>query len=415
MSPSRRSLLGFVSATPLAAAGLLVASDPASAGAASNGADGSGPVPPGVRPGGELDRFIADLADAGTFSGSVLLTHRGRTVLARSHGMANRDASIPNGEETIFLLGSVTKLFTAVAVAQLAQRGAVSYGATIGTYLDGFPPEIADTVTVHHLLTHTSGMGDALRDRAYWEAAREWTSEEEVMDGTMEFVRAADLDYPPGAGQFYSNSGYVTLGAIVAAASGGQTYYEYVRRHVFAAAGMTTADFYTTPEWRDDPRIARPYAAQESGERAVAMDGHGYVGTPAGGSFATCRDLESFARALQGGDLLDAAHTELVLGPKAPEAPRPERPAATARAEDGAAAPRYFTYGASAFLARDAWAVERGGDAPGVSVGLSVFRPDNDWVLVALGNFDSPLDTSPRTSPSREITDYATRLITEQR
>ncbi|MEO3749937.1 serine hydrolase domain-containing protein [Streptomyces sp. B6B3] len=406
MSPSRRSLLGLLSATPLAAGGVLAAAD-----AASAGPDGSGQVPRGLRPGGELDRLIAEMADAGMFSGSVLLTHRGRTVLARSHGMADRDASIPNGADTIFLLGSVTKLFTAVAIAQLAQRGAVSYGATIGTYLDGFPPEIADTVTVHHLLTHTSGMGDALRDRSYWEAAREWRSEQEVMDGTMRFVRAAGLEYAPGAGQFYSNSGYVTLGAIVAAASGGETYYEYVRRHVFEAAGMTVADFYTTPEWRDDRRIARPYAAQESGERVEAMDGHGFVGTPAGGSFANCRDLESFARALRGGDLLDPAHTELVLGPKVPEAPRPA-PSAASSADD---APRYFTYGASAILAGGSWAVERGGDAPGVSVGLTVFRPDNDWVLVALGNFDSPLDVSPRTSPSREITDEATRIITDGR
>src|SRR5262249_58943991 len=123
------------------------------------------------------------------FSGTVLLSHEGRPALTRSYGMANKQLSIPNGPDTIFALASVGKLFTAVAVAQLVQRGMVAYHEKLGTYLDGFPAEIADTVTVHQLLTHTSGMGDYWESQAYLDQSETWTSADEVMDGIMAIVR----------------------------------------------------------------------------------------------------------------------------------------------------------------------------------------------------------------------------------
>jgi CubicO group peptidase (beta-lactamase class C family) len=99
----------------------------------------------------------------------------------------------------------VTKLFTAVAVAQLAQQGTVAYNGKLGTYLSGFPASVADTVTIHHLL-----------------------------------IRRSALEFPPGAGFRYSNAGYHVLGATVAQVTG-QSYYDYVREHVFRAVGMTPA------------------------------------------------------------------------------------------------------------------------------------------------------------------------------
>ncbi|MDT0342684.1 serine hydrolase domain-containing protein [Streptomyces litchfieldiae] len=378
MTTTRRSVLALAGAAPLAAGGVaaLAGSAHAASPRAASASD-AGSIPRDLRPGGAFDQFVGDLAARDEFSGSVLVTYRGRTVLARSHGMANKELAVPNGPDTIFILGSITKLFTAVAIAQLAQRGKVAYQATLGTYVEGFPAEIADKVTVHQLLTHTSGLGNFFRDPDYWRDHGTWGSEEEVMNGVLALIRRAPLEFTPGAGQAYSNSAFVVLGAIVAAASG-QTYYDYVREHVFRAAGMTGAGFFTAPQWRDDRRIARPYGIpQGATERVDVHEEHGFVGTPAGGSFASCPDLDRFARALAGAELVNPAHTQLLLSPKVPlPGGVPGRLAA------------FEMYGAMAFLMGDRWVISRNGGASGVSTDMQMFPPDDDWVTVVLTNYD---------------------------
>lgn len=255
--PSRRAVLGMLgTASAVALAPRPAFADvPASRGARTP-ASSSTRVPAGLRPGGELDQLVADKAARDEFSGSLLLTHRGRTVLARSHGMADKQRAIPNAHDTAFALASVTKMATMVAVAQLAQQGALSYREPLGTYLDGFPEPIA-AATVHHLLTHTSGLGDYHNAPGYKEAEGTWTSPEQVMAGITGFIRGSQPAFPAGAGYAYSNSGYHLLGEIVARVSG-TSYYDYVRRHVFAAAGMSRADFVTKPQWRADRRHRAP-------------------------------------------------------------------------------------------------------------------------------------------------------------
>lgn len=114
------------------------------------------------------------------------------------------------------------------------------------------------------------------------------------MDGIMAYIRRGTLSFPPGTGTQYSNSGYVTLGAIVQHVAD-QPYHEYVRDHVFVPAHMASSDFYTTPHWRADRRIARPYDTLPTGERVDAIDDQLFIGTPAGNSFATPADLVRFA------------------------------------------------------------------------------------------------------------------------
>jgi len=393
----RRSVLGLLGAVPVAAGGIPVA-------AATTGTDGSarsGRIPAALRPGGQFDRLVAEFAANGTFSGTVLLVHRDRPVLARSYGMADRQRVVPNRSDTVFCLGSITKVFTAVAVAQLAQRGRIAYTATLGTYLDGFPADIAGSVTVHHLLTHTSGMGDYLRRPGFFDEAFTWTSPEQVMDGTLEFIRKAPLDFVPGTKGQYSNSGYHVLGAIVAKVSG-QSYYDYIRDHVFRPAGMTASDFYTKPQWRDDPRIAHPYTAQNqpAGQRVDAIDGSFlYVGSPAGNAFSSAPDLVRFQRALLGHELLDPVHTELTLSPKVPRAPVPAGPGVPAQLP-------FDSYATTTALINGRWAVGHSGAAPGVDTDLDWF-PDLDWTAVTLSNYDPP---GPGAAPGLGAT--ARALIT---
>ncbi len=367
---------------------------------------GTGSVPRDLRPGGALDRLIAELAERDEFSGSVLVDHRGRTVLARSHGMANREESIPNGPDTAFILGSINKIFTSVAIAQLAEQGALGYGDTLGARIGGFPPEIAERVTLHQMLTHTSGMGDFHRTAAYREQSPAWDSAEEVMRGITQIVRELPLDFEPGTRASYSNSAYHVLGAVVEEVSG-VPYHDYIRDRVLDAAGMDASAFHTRTQWHATPEIARPYALQNGGELVEVIDAHGFIGTPAGGAFSTCGDLARFARALLAGDLVGRAHADLLLSPKRPFNAGSEGESGGGESTTSAPEPGemvFEAYGALSFLTGGRWMIQRGGGSPGVSTNLQFFPSDAGWAVVVLSNYGERAATP--------IAEMARRILT---
>jgi CubicO group peptidase (beta-lactamase class C family) len=380
--PSRRAVLGFAGAT-----GAIAFAGTEAGAAGANGRPTGGGIPAGLKPGGELDRFAADLAARDQFSGSFLVTHGGRTVLARSYGLANKELSIPNGPDTIFALASVTKLLTGIVIGRLAQDRKLAYSDRLGQHVPGFPSEIADTVSIHHLLTHTSGLGDFMQTRAYQDLCRSWTTEEEVRDGCTDIIRQSTLAFPPGSRHLYSNSAYHLLGVIAANASG-QSLSDYMRENVFRRAGMHDSDFYTTTAWRDDRRIARPYAPPPSGgPRVDALGEHVFVGTGHTGAFATCAGMDRLARALVGNRLLSPAFTQLTLGPKIPVGKVIGPP--------GAGAPMpvpgigFKAYGGMANLDdANRWSYWMdGGSTGGESTDYTVYA-DQGWVCVVLGNYE---------------------------
>lgn len=393
----RRTALGLLGAAGMTAVGAHMASAEGS----RTGTDGSfahsGPAPRSLRPGGEFDRLLARLAAQDAFSGTVLLARKDRTVLARSYGQADKQRSIPNGPDTLFSLGSITKVFTAVAVAQLAQQGKVAFHEKLGTYLGGFPAEIADSVTIHQLLTHTSGMGDFMAEEGYRTESRKWTTPEQVMDGCLAFVRGAPLQFAPGTGWRYSNSGYHVLGSIISEVSG-QSYYDYVRENIFRRAGMAGADFFTKRQWREDPRIAHPYTTehQPRGERVDAMDFYLYTGIPAGNSFACASDLVRFTKALLGHELLNSAYTELTLSAKVPKPPLPPKPGVPAHTP-------FDSYATGTDIIGDQWVVGHNGGAPGTFANLEWF-PGSGWIAIVLTNYDRDSDNTVVATARRLIT-----------
>jgi CubicO group peptidase (beta-lactamase class C family) len=244
----------------------------------------------------------------------------------------------------------------------------------VGDYLTGFPSTVAGSVTVHQLLTHTSGLGDYAQSPDYRAGLAGWNSESALMDGIMAIIRRSPPLFTPGTGWSYSNSGYVVLGAIVAAVSG-QSYYDYVREHIFAAAGMSRSDFYTSPQWQTDPRIAHPYATQPGGGRADVASQLGYVGTPAGNAFSTAPDLLRFARALWAGELVNPTYTELMTSAKVP-------------VDLGAGQPiGFYGYGLGETILNARRIVWHNGGGPGISTNLDMY-PALDWTEIRLSNYD---------------------------
>ncbi|MFC6538391.1 serine hydrolase domain-containing protein [Nonomuraea salmonea] len=158
---------------------------------------------------------MAKLAAAGKFSGVVLLSHKGRTVLSRSYGMADKEKGIANSERIAFSLSSAGKPFQAVAILQLAQQGKLKLSDTVGTYLKGFAKDVAEQVTVHHLLANISGLKSPDED-----VRRVFQSKEEVQEYYERWARHAKLAAPVGTSTGHAGAEIVIPGAHRAGSDG---------------------------------------------------------------------------------------------------------------------------------------------------------------------------------------------------
>jgi CubicO group peptidase (beta-lactamase class C family) len=343
-------------------------------------------VPPAARPGGSYDRYVAKLAAEDKFSGTILLSHRGRTVLSRSYGMADKEKGIPNDENTAVYLSSASQPFVAVAILQLAQQGRLLLSDTVGTHLNGFAKEIAAKVNIHQLLTTTSGLSVADPD-----VRRIFRSKDEVLRFYRRSSRQAKLVAVPGAayqGHTAGGGADLAIAAQIVEALTGMTYWDYVQKHVFARAGMTGSGFFTRSQWLSDPHIAQSYMLQSSGTRVDAVrnldvdslsmegphenPGRNFIGYAPGGGFATARDLVRFAHALLDGTLLERPFADLLIGAKFP-GPGPNTFEAYAMPV--------------AIIDGPQWIFGRGGSTGGSTANWSVY-PETGWVGVVLSNYD---------------------------
>ncbi|MEU8364217.1 serine hydrolase domain-containing protein [Nonomuraea sp. NPDC048882] len=390
---SRRTTLGgLLGALPLAAAA------PGVAAANTSVPAQPGQVPPGLRPGGAFDRYVKELADKEEFSGTVLIAHRGRPVLARAYGWADKENQVRNRIDGIYALASTAKLFTGLAVVQLAQRGKLAFHDLVGKHLDGLPAPMAERITVHHLLTHTSGLGDARRPGEKPPPEKIYDSYEAQMADFWASLRTFELEFAPGTKKAYSSMGYTLLGELVARVAG-ISFQEYVRRHIFLPAGMKDSAYYTRRQWLTDRRIAHPYMYQADGTRVDAVrnldkgsvygdagqgsnSARGWMGTGGGNGFASAPDLVRFATALQAGKLASRPYTELYVNGKISAKPMKEDPSGgSLRGET------FQAYGPIAPTFNGQRIITHGGGAGGISTSWSLYL-DLDWTAVILSNYD---------------------------
>ncbi|GAI05666.1 unnamed protein product, partial [marine sediment metagenome] len=184
--------------------------------------------------------FLEKLDAQDKFSGAVLIAKDGEPILKKAYGLANRSFNVPNKIDTKFNLGSMNKMFTGVAILQLAEQGKLTLDDKIIKYVLDYPnKEIASKVTIHQLLTHTSGMG------LYWTDEYFKTSKDlfkNVEDYLPLFVNQP-LQFEPGSEFSYSNSGYMVLGLIIEKVTG-QSYFDYVMENIYKPAGMINTDAY---------------------------------------------------------------------------------------------------------------------------------------------------------------------------
>ncbi|MDX6385028.1 MAG: hypothetical protein QOK48_2601 [Blastocatellia bacterium] len=259
-----------------------------------------------------LDSYLKRLTAADVFSGSVMVAKDGKPIFQNAYGLASKAYNIPNRVDTKFNLGSMNKMFTAVAIAQLVEQGKLSFDDTVGKILPDYPnKEVAAKVTLHHLLTHTSGLSDYFTPRFFETSKDRFKS---VKDYLPLFVDQPLL-FQPGERMSYSNAGFMLLGAIIEKVSG-QDYFTYVHEHIYRPAGMNDTDAYELDH--DTPNLAIGYTSEDEngryvpGPRANNLFSHVVKGGPAGGGFSTAPDLLKFTNALLDDKLVSRHFREIL-------------------------------------------------------------------------------------------------------
>jgi CubicO group peptidase (beta-lactamase class C family) len=256
--------------------------------------------------GPKLAAYMDAAARVDKFQGSVLVAKEGRPLLARGYGLADAEHDIAIAPFTKFRLGSITKQFTATAILILQDQGKLSVDDKISKHLADTPEAWAD-VTIHHLLTHTSGIPSYTDDPEY---RKNMTRPETVVSMISRF-RDKPLDFEPGSKFHYDNSGYFLLGAIIERVSG-RPYEDFLRESIFVPLGMSDTG-YDRPENVLQHR-ARGY--EKRGERLVNAP-YLDMNQPyaAGSLYSTVLDLLKWDRALRDGKLLSAESMKAMFKP----------------------------------------------------------------------------------------------------
>lgn len=252
----------------------------------------------------KIQNYLEELTKQNQFSGTVLVAKDENILFKKAYGLASREWQISNKIDTKFNLGSMNKMFTAVAIAQLQERGKLSFEDKVIALIPNYPNEaVANKVTVKHLLTHTSGMGSYF-NKKYVESSK--NNYRQVNDYDSLYINDP-LSFEPGARFQYSNSGFMLLGKIIESVSG-ENYFDFIRKNVYKPANMNNSDSYEL-----DLIISNLAAGYTRGSIGGSItDGklrnnifmHVLKGGPAGGGYSTVEDLLKFANALTGGKLI---------------------------------------------------------------------------------------------------------------
>lgn len=231
---------------------------------------------------------------------AFMVARKGEVIYQKAFGKANIELGLNLSTESVFQLGSMTKQFTAVAVLLLAQQGKLKVNDPISKYIPYYPG--GDKITIHHLLTHTSGIKDFTKMKALADIAQKEMTPKMMVD----FFKDEPVDFVPGERFEYNNSGYVLLGYLIELVSG-ETYADFIQQHIFDRLGMNHS-YYASDRKVIDNR-AYGYQKKDSGfvnKTAINFS----VPFASGALMSTLGDLLKWQNALINNKLLNTAETQ---------------------------------------------------------------------------------------------------------
>ena len=187
----------------------------------------------------KIDQLVNSYYQNGIFNGAVLVSQKGKVIYKRAFGLADREWNIPNTTDTKFKIASLSKAFTALAMMQMVSEGEISLNGKIKDYIPDYSGQSGDSITIHQLLTHTSGIQsnldpkeELIRQRLYHELRE-----------MVHYAETSKLLFKPGSSFGYSNFGYNILAYIIQTVSG-KPYAEVLKEKIFEPAGMNSTGQY---------------------------------------------------------------------------------------------------------------------------------------------------------------------------
>ncbi len=255
----------------------------------------------------QIDKLVEAYHDYGLFNGSVLVAEKGKVIFKKGYGLANMEWDMPNEADTRFRLGSITKQFTAALILQLEAEGKLSTDDLISKHLSDYPEEVANKVSIHHLLVHTSGIPSYTGLPEFGEQFRDPYSP----TAFVETFSGLPLEFEPGSTWRYNNSGYFLLGVIIEKVTG-MSYADALQAYIFDPLNMKHSGYDT-----HDAILKKRAAGYNRGA-------NGYVTAPyldmslpyaAGSLYSTVEDLYLWDRALYTEDVLSADLKEKMFTP----------------------------------------------------------------------------------------------------
>ena len=310
-----------------------------------------------------VEELMEGLIKKNIFSGTFLIAKGDKILMTFVGGEASKRFHVPNNIDTKFNLGSMNKMFTATSIMQLVEKGRLSLDDPISKYVDEswLPTDITSKITIHHLLSHTSGLGSYFND-TYMKGSRELFR---YVDDFKPLVRGEKPAFEPGARFRYSNTGMLLLGVVIESVTGG-SYFDYIRKNIYEPAGMTDSDSYEM----DYPveNLAIGYSRDRKGPYGWQNNLYKHVikGGPAGGGFSTVKDLHRFARAIQTGKLVSQESLDKMWKDHTAE---------------------YYGYGFSVEEGVNGKVVGHGGGFDGINSNLDIYL-DRGYIVAVMSNID---------------------------
>src|SRR5256714_2402417 len=256
----------------------------------------------------KIDQMISLYQKYGQFNGSALVADNGKVIYKKGVGLANMEGNIPNAPDTKFRLGSITKQFTATLILQLVEQGKIKLDGKMIAYLPDYRKDTGAKVTIHNLLSHTSGIPSYTSLPGFFQDV---SRNPFKVDDFIKKYASGDLEFEPGTKFVYDNSGYFLLGAIIEKVTG-KPYEQVLKENIFDPLGMKNSGY---DHWGTIiSQRATGYSRSARGfQTAPYLDMS--IPYAAGSLYSTVEDLYLWDQALYGEKILSAKSKELIFKP----------------------------------------------------------------------------------------------------
>ncbi len=317
-----------------------------------------------------LENFLIKLEKMDLFSGVILISKDNHVIFQSCKGFIDRSTKIHSNLDTKFNLGSINKLFTTIAITKLVQESKISFRSTVAEILPDFKLARADEITVYHLLTHTSGLGDFFGPEFF----QNMDKYVDIKD-LLKLIEKQTPYFDPGSQFKYSNAGMEVVGGMIEKLSN-MSYFDFVKEHIFLPSKMENTDSY----FLDDPTpnlaigYTKMYPSETQGEKEWRSNKQmaRKRGSAAGGGYSTANDMILFSHNLQKNQILNSIFTNLILSKKLMKFN-----------------PRFNDENQDIFEDEheEQININVNGGAPGINAHMAIRSP---YSIVVLSNFDPP-------------------------